>query len=597
MAERVSLDDLDAELIHKLKACKDDQELHTSSGSTDADSVLGKALQDQLNVVVHKLDLQMELLQRLAFDDIPDIPEPPEMNQFSFSRNVSPSDDGGEFQVGARGTDKTVASQLLATYTEDDRQRRDTAQMMNSSQTRRRFSRIAKSPQVGDSHGCCFWMQLLVAHPGFEMFWAFVVLSNAVVLGIDVEMGLSANYPARPPELFAIQIVYTTLFTLELTLRILGRGCSVFCAEGCCWIWLDTLIVVISIWESAVEIAGESSGSLASVTSLKSFRLVRLTRLLRTVQFIRIFRFIMALRTLVTSIFSTLKALSWALILLFLIIYVFAILFTQSVNDYVRDPDVAPLSDELRMACDKYYGSMQDTVLTLFMSIAGGLSWAEAFAPLKAISAWWAVCYLFYICFTYFAVLNVVTAVFCQSAIESAQSDHFNMLQSMLENKEVHLRKIKALFSELGAEDTGLITFAMFEEKIDNPEVRVYFESLGLEMDDAWGFFKLLDSDGGGSVEIEEFFLGCLRFRGQARSMDVGKLIQDQRWMIRSMGRFQGYVEAELTCLREVLDQISHSTAASSQIHSRIHSRAAAMQHSQHLQHLQPLPSLLDRDM
>ena len=48
--------------------------------------------------------------------------------------------------------------------------------------------------------------------------------------------------------------------------------------------------------------------------------------------------------------------------------------------------------------------------------------------------------------------------------------------------------------------------------------MRVYFESLGLDVDDAWGFFKLLDSDGGGSVEIEEFFLGCLRFRGQARA-------------------------------------------------------------------------------
>ena len=31
----------------------------------------------------------------------------------------------------------------------------------------------------------------------------------------------------------------------------------------------------------------------------------------------------------------------------------------------------------------------------------------------------------------------------------------------------------------------------------------------------------------GGSVEIEEFFLGCLRFSGQARAMDVGKIIQE----------------------------------------------------------------------
>ena len=30
----------------------------------------------------------------------------------------------------------------------------------------------------------------------------------------------------------------------------------------------------------------------------------------------------------------------------------------------------------------------------------------------------------------------------------------------------------------------------------------------------------------GGYVEIEEFFLGCIRFSGHARAMDVGKIIQ-----------------------------------------------------------------------
>ena len=35
-----------------------------------------------------------------------------------------------------------------------------------------------------------------------------------------------------------------------------------------------------------------------------------------------------------------------------------------------------------------------------------------------------------------------VTAVFCQSAIESAQKDHATVVQNMLDNKESHLRKL-----------------------------------------------------------------------------------------------------------------------------------------------------------
>lgn len=44
------------------------------------------------------------------------------------------------------------------------------------------------------------------------------------------------------------------------------------------------------------------------------------------------------------------------------------------------------------------------------MSISGGVSWENVISPLKKISTAWVVVYLFYISFTYFAVLNVVTA-------------------------------------------------------------------------------------------------------------------------------------------------------------------------------------------
>ena len=56
------------------------------------------------------------------------------------------------------------------------------------------------------------------------------------------------------------------------------------------------------------------------LSTLKAFRVVRVTRVLKIAQLLRIFRFVMALRTLVQSIFHTLKALVWALLLLLLIV-------------------------------------------------------------------------------------------------------------------------------------------------------------------------------------------------------------------------------------------------------------------------------------
>ena len=97
--------------------------------------------------------------------------------------------------------------------------------------------------------------------------------------------------------------------------------------------------------------------------------------------------------------------------------------------------------------------------------------------------------------------------MFCQSAIESAQKDHATVVQNMIDNKESHLDKLRTLFShllarvrdvvmsfdinqsvtrhrgrsyghlgKLGADRTGGITLRMFEEKINSPSVREYFD-------------------------------------------------------------------------------------------------------------------------
>lgn len=119
----------------------------------------------------------------------------------------------------------------------------------------------------------------------------------------------------------------------------------------------------------------------------------------------RIFRFVIALRTLVRSIMHTLKALIWAMLLLTLIVYVFAVLFTQIVDGAEKDLGV----DAPEMAnSTRYFGSLPQTMLSLFMSITGGVSWEAVIEPLTFISPVWSLVFLFYISFIYFAVLNVV---------------------------------------------------------------------------------------------------------------------------------------------------------------------------------------------
>ncbi|CAE7948615.1 Cacna1a, partial [Symbiodinium sp. KB8] len=328
----------------------------------------------------------------------------------------------------------------------------------------------------------------IVRHPYFDIFFAAVVITNSLFIGFEVSLTDPAT--GRLQKIFEVQAVLDAFIVASSLWEVLIFG-SRYGSE-------------IDILYAVYEAAGDLE-SLDGLTGFKAFRIIRITRILKTARLMRIFRFVLALRTLITSITHTLKSLIWALILLALIMYIFALMFVQAVQGYLADPESAPMSESDEYRANSYFGSLIETMLSLFMSISDGVSWENVISPLLHISPVWGILYTFYVSFIYFAVLNVLTAVFCQTAIESAQNDHATAIHSIMAHKESHLEKIRILFSELGDERSDVITYAMLERKMMAPETQRYFESLGLEIWDVWTFFKLLDHDQDGNVHLEQF--------------------------------------------------------------------------------------------
>lgn len=468
------------------------------------------------------------------------------------SMSSSRRDESSQSSAQNATESRNSSSDPYRTYTSFDMQLREGADTQSGTVSRRQFAEITKQAQAA-SRGLT--VKSLVEHPGFDIFFGIVVLTNAAFLGIDLQLTLTGSDGDELLSLRIIQYLYTFLFAAELLLRVVAHGKGFLFSEDWMWSVLDIFIVMTSLWEVVAgilqEVVESDVGSINGISSLKAARIIRLTRILKTVRVIRLFRFVLALRTLITSIFSTMKSLFWALMLLTLIVYVFAILFAQAINDYRLDDVPVDDREQLEIASEKYFGDLSNTMLSLFMSIVGGVSWEEVIVPLKLISPMWVMVFVFYISFTYLAVLNVVTGVFCQSAIDSAQSDQAMMVQNILDDKQSHLQKINALFNQLGSESTGAITYEMFEEKLKSPAVQQYFQTLGLDVWDAWSFFKLLDQDAGGSVEVEEFLMGCLRLRGHATAIDVVKILQDQAWIIQAADRFHSFVHQELAGIKD----------------------------------------------
>ena len=216
-----------------------------------------------------------------------------------------------------------------------------------------------------------------------NVFWALVILTNSVYLGVHLEWSVDHRGSGSTVNstFFYLHLVYALLFTLEVALRLIGWGfwallCGkdglgkqlcishvyhvsnpcVRCRQDWYWNWLD-LFVVISSWAEFVgDVASaEESDVSRGNSNFRLMRLLRLGRLVRVVRIVRVVRLFRALRTLVASLAGTLKSLFWSFLLLGLLVYIFAILFTDVVLDHVIEYNIPRSNDDMMQAawlCD-----------------------------------------------------------------------------------------------------------------------------------------------------------------------------------------------------------------------------------------------------
>merc|ERR1712032_611344 len=124
-----------------------------------------------------------------------------------------------------------------------------------------------------------------------------------------------------------------------------------------------------------------------------------------------------------------------------------------------------------------------------------------------------------------FAVVNIVTGVFVDSALTANSWDKSMVVQEELTAKKKKLEAMRQVFEELDEDGSGVFNAEEFERRISDERVHAYFQSLKLDVSDAKGLFMLLDGDQSNEVSIDEFVEGCLRFQGEATNLDA-KIMQ-----------------------------------------------------------------------
>eukprot|EP00746_Dinoflagellata_sp_MGD_P085194 gnl/MRDRNA2_/MRDRNA2_33743_c0_seq1.p1 gnl/MRDRNA2_/MRDRNA2_33743_c0~~gnl/MRDRNA2_/MRDRNA2_33743_c0_seq1.p1 ORF type:complete len:718 (+),score=90.53 gnl/MRDRNA2_/MRDRNA2_33743_c0_seq1:228-2156(+) len=363
----------------------------------------------------------------------------------------------------------------------------------------------------------------LVTSREFDLAMGVIIILGAIAIFVQTDW-VAQNPEADIPASFqAIDFCFTGIFAVELGLRLLAFRRNFFTGPDRGWHFLDTVVVVTALMEVVATFDG--------LNNVTVFRLLRILRMAKVTRVIRALRSLAPLRKMVVGILGCGGNLFWATILLFIINLGFAVCFTQAVSTTLAE-DANMFNPQEQDELRKSYGTLLRSTYSLFKAVAGGQSWGEIADPLLIISPFLCVLFCIFVLFIVFAVLNVVTAIFVDNSISCAVQDQEMRIIDTVDAMMSKVERAKSVFQRADADGSMELDWVEFRRSFKTQAMQEYFRDLEIEVNDvsaARRVFKLLDFDDNGAISIEEFMFGLARLKGGARSVDVARILHNQK--------------------------------------------------------------------
>merc|ERR1712048_853369 len=143
-----------------------------------------------------------------------------------------------------------------------------------------------------------------------------------------------------------------------------------------------------------------------------------------------------------------------------------------------------------------YWGSLGDSIMSLFWSITGGQDWADLINPLvgQTENQLHNIIYSMFIAFSTMVVMNLVTGVFVDGAQRLSKEDRDRELLKMA----YKIFNVNVVDLGRGAEvSEDLLDSLMREGKMDG-----FLKAVDLQRRDGYDLFKMLDEDEGGTISL-----------------------------------------------------------------------------------------------
>jgi hypothetical protein len=352
-----------------------------------------------------------------------------------------------------------------------------------------------------------------------------------------------------------------------MVLKLVSYGIHGFFRSKKRWVsnLFDFSLVVFQVGDIAVDTLGAECAGRNKLAGI--LRFVRIVRLMRLVRFLRM---VPELRTLLVSIFTSMKALFWTFTVVFLVSAVFGVVLTLVVTDYKTAHFGPEDASEQKEALEKAFGSVSNTMLTLYGTVSGGRDWTTSSEPLRdQIDENLVYVFVLYTFFVIFAIMNVITSHFVDTAIAASAADkRESMVLNLMDTFSKASKRISKDSFLMHADQPGMQSF-----------LNHLFGRDGVTKEDVLDsrLFEILDDDGSGWIDKKEVVLGILKLAGNATALDLATLRLDiisvhsnMNWLVEKFVQnkiFEGNTKNDAPSLRrrDSMDLAGSLTLRSSQ--------------------------------
>lgn len=212
------------------------------------------------------------------------------------------------------------------------------------------------------------------------------------------------------------------------------------------------------------------------------------------------------------------KTLLWTFVLLAAMIYMFALFGME----FVTVDLTIPLEHPYNVAALENFRGLNNAALFLLQAFSWD-SIGAVYRPLIRHNFANFFYFMIVLLVNSIALANIVTAIMVEGALQQGNEDR--EAKKAWENaiRARQMEHLKVMFEELDEDGSGELCMEEIETCPD--EVRESLVDIA-GTEDIKGLFMLLDYDGGGSVDTEEFCQGVIRAAANEKPLELSKLIK-----------------------------------------------------------------------